>query len=556
MPELASVFEESARANESEYDCLMLLSGGKDSTYALCRLVEMGLSVYAFTLDNGFIADGAKENIRRVADMLGVPVEFATTPAMNAIFHDSLMRFANVCNGCFKTIYTLSMQRARQLGIPIIVTGLSRGQMFETRLTEEMFRDGRLSPEEVDSAVLAARKAYHRIPDEVARSLDVGMFEDDRIFEQVRFIDFYRYCDVGMDEMLSYLKREVPWVRPQDTGRSTNCLINDVGIYVHNRERGFHNYALPYSWDVRLGHKERDAALAELDDEIDVDFVRRTLAELGYDEERLGSTAGQTTLEAFFVAAPEVSEEQIRRRLGERLPPQLIPARLQRVDSIPLTTSGKIDEAALSRQASTTLSRTPYRAPAGPVQEYLAGVWQQELGAERVGADDSFFELGGTSLSAMQVMLRLCREFDIDLPLAAMFSHQTLAAAGRGRRGQDPRRRRRTALSVDGLGLRLEPRAQRRRSSQPKTPARWNRPSSRKVGICEFVRVYSDSRRARSRARRNSMCVTRIEPRYAGRRASRLVASRWISSLSAARRHCLNGPSSSNTEVRTAMLLA
>ena len=78
---------------------------------------------------------------------------------MNAIFRDSLERFANVCHGCFKTIYTLSTTRARELGIPIIVTGLSRGQMFETRLTEEMFREGRCSPEEVDAAVLAARKA-------------------------------------------------------------------------------------------------------------------------------------------------------------------------------------------------------------------------------------------------------------------------------------------------------------------------------------------------------------------------------------------------------------
>ena len=86
----------------------MLLSGGKDSTYALCRLVDMGLRVYAFTLDNGYISEQAKDNIRRVVAALGVEHEFATTPAMNAIFRDSLTRFSNVCNGCFKTIYTLA----------------------------------------------------------------------------------------------------------------------------------------------------------------------------------------------------------------------------------------------------------------------------------------------------------------------------------------------------------------------------------------------------------------------------------------------------------------
>ena len=66
-------------------------------------------------------------------------------------------------------------------------------------------------------------------------------------------------------------------MRPSDTGRSTNCLINDVGIYVHQRERGYHNYALPYSWDVRLGQKTRDEAIEELRDEIDMSRVRRIL---------------------------------------------------------------------------------------------------------------------------------------------------------------------------------------------------------------------------------------------------------------------------------------
>ena len=119
------------------------------------------------TLDNGYISEEAKANIRRVVDALGVEHEFATTPAMNAIFRDSLERFSNVCNGCFKALYTLSVTRARELSIPVIVTGLSRGQLFETRLSEHLFRSGRCGPVEVDAAVLAARKAYHRMDDAV-----------------------------------------------------------------------------------------------------------------------------------------------------------------------------------------------------------------------------------------------------------------------------------------------------------------------------------------------------------------------------------------------------
>ena len=63
--------------------------------------------------------------------------------------------------------------------------------------------------------------------------LDVSMFRDERIFDEIQFIDYFRYTDVELDELYDFLSTRVPWVRPRDTGRSTNCLINEAGIYVH-----------------------------------------------------------------------------------------------------------------------------------------------------------------------------------------------------------------------------------------------------------------------------------------------------------------------------------
>ena len=428
MDDLAGVLRDAARAPATSYDCMMLLSGGKDSTYALCRLVEMGFRVHAFTLDNGFISSQAKDNIRRVVSALGVSHEFATTPAMPAIFRDSLERFSNVCNGCFKTIYTLAIARARELGIPAIVTGLSRGQFFETRLTPDMFRGGRCSPEDIDAAVLDARKAYHRLDDEVSRSLDTSIFRDDRIFDEVRIIDFYRYCDAGLTDILSYLQHAVPWLRPSDTGRSTNCLINDVGIFVHKKERGYHNYALPYSWDVRLGQKTRREAIEELDDEIDLGRVQAILADLGYDE-RQSNGRGGARLAAFYVATHPLPEHELRRHLQDALPPPLVPQLLVRVERLPLTPNGKVDEAALrSTLASRSASNVPDdAAPEGPVEERIAAIWREVLGIHRAGRFRSFFELGGTSLGAMEAALRICTDFDVDLPLQAVFTHSTVA---------------------------------------------------------------------------------------------------------------------------------
>ena len=165
MVELENLFAASRKDGAANYDCISLLNGGKDSTYALCRLVDMGVNVLAFTLDNGYISEEAKANMLRVCATLGVDHVYGSTPAMNEIFVDSLQRHSNVCNGCFKTIYTLSLQVAREKGIPLIVTGLSRGQFFETRLTADLFTELTVSSDQIDAKVLEARKAYHRVED-------------------------------------------------------------------------------------------------------------------------------------------------------------------------------------------------------------------------------------------------------------------------------------------------------------------------------------------------------------------------------------------------------
>ncbi len=163
----------------------------------------MGFEVYALTLDNGFISEQAKDNVRRTCASLGVRHEFATTESMNEIFRDSLERHSNVCHGCYKTIYTLATTRAVELGIPVIVTGLSRGQLFETRLIPAQFAgagtgtaDGSgVDVAAIDRAVIEARKVYHRVDDGPNRLLDTSVFDDDAVFDRIRYVDFYRYVD-------------------------------------------------------------------------------------------------------------------------------------------------------------------------------------------------------------------------------------------------------------------------------------------------------------------------------------------------------------------------
>ena len=427
MDDLQAIFDAGRADRNRDYDCLALLSGGKDSTYMLCRLVDMGLSVLAFTLDNGYISDGAKANIGRVVKTLGVDHVFGSTPAMNAIFVDSLRRHANVCQGCFKTIYTLSVNLARERDIPFIVTGLSRGQFFETRLTEEVFTTPGFDGRDIDESTMLARKAYHRVDDAANRLLDVEVFKDDDVFEKVRFIDFYRYCAADLQAMLDYLDRRVAWVRPADTGRSTNCLINDVGIFMHQRQRGYHNYALPYSWDVRMGHKTREAALAELDDEIDVANVERILQEIGYDIDVV-ARPGEKRLAAYFTAQGKVATEDLRAWVKSELPDFMLPSHFVQLERIPLSSNGKVDRDRLPPpDAGRPSLEAAFEAPRTPVERQLAEIWCNVLRVDQIGIRDNFFELGGDSIMAIQIVAR-ARRFGLHVLPSQLVDKPTIAA--------------------------------------------------------------------------------------------------------------------------------
>src|SRR5271166_2294635 len=118
----------------------------------------------------------------------------------------------------------------------------------------------------------------------------------------------------------------------------------------------------------------------------------------------------------------------VRGALAERLPAYMVPAAVVVMAALPMTPNGKLDTRALPAPEYRDVDR--YRAPASLTEEILAGIYAQVLGLERVGVDDSFFDLGGDSILSMQVVARAraaglrCRPRDI-------FVEQTVAGVAR-----------------------------------------------------------------------------------------------------------------------------
>ncbi|MBA0046081.1 non-ribosomal peptide synthetase [Mycobacteroides sp. LB1] len=114
----------------------------------------------------------------------------------------------------------------------------------------------------------------------------------------------------------------------------------------------------------------------------------------------------------------------VRAALVERLPAYMVPAAVVLLDALPLTVNGKLDTRALP--APEYQDADHYRAPADAIEEILAGIYAQVLGVEQIGVDDSFFDLGGDSISSMQVVAR-ARAAGLLLRPRDIFVEQTVA---------------------------------------------------------------------------------------------------------------------------------
>jgi acyl-CoA synthetase (AMP-forming)/AMP-acid ligase II/acyl carrier protein len=139
--------------------------------------------------------------------------------------------------------------------------------------------------------------------------------------------------------------------------------------------------------------------------------------------------------EAVLIACVVLSEDarptgpDLRGFLRTKLPESMIPASFAVFDSLPLTSNGKLDRASLTAAAAKGARPLPEgSSPTSedPLHAALARIWMQALGIPSVGSADDFFALGGDSLRAARVMARVRDDFQVELPLRAIFESRTI----------------------------------------------------------------------------------------------------------------------------------
>jgi amino acid adenylation domain-containing protein len=136
---------------------------------------------------------------------------------------------------------------------------------------------------------------------------------------------------------------------------------------------------------------------------------------------------GEKRLVAYVAGDETAGADVLRAHLSERLPEYMVPAAYVRLETLPLNPNGKVDRKALPAPEGDAFPARGYEAPSGKVEEAVAAIWAELLGAERVGRRDHFFEVGGHSLLAVRVVSRVRQVLGVETSPRDVFERPVLA---------------------------------------------------------------------------------------------------------------------------------
>ncbi|HEX2926638.1 MAG TPA: amino acid adenylation domain-containing protein [Ruminiclostridium sp.] len=427
LNDLDNILGKNREKRKSKYDCLVVYNGGRGTAYAIYRLIEMGYSVLTLTYDNGYFSKAELNNIKEITRKMGVDNIILTHSNSDKILLESCKIAGTVCRGCFHTSGSLAAEYAFRNNIDFVIGAtLSRGQIIENKLSL-FFRKDIFDVKEIEQELKKIQKTTPLIDKQIFELIDIGAVNDGTVYETVKFLDFYRYCDITNEEMLEYLNNKDEYWKSRKNYAiySTNCPIKQIGDYCHIKEKGFHYYGSATSWERRLGHISLEDLKEDIKLRISENAFSNFARKIGYKPES-DEKIEMKFLCAYIVADDEVEVSDLKHFIAKDLPDYMIPSHIIEVDNIPLTSNGKIDKKALPEPDVMSV-KTDYVAPANEVEDSLAKVWKKILGVDKVGRHDNFFDLGGNSILLIQMHSQVDKLYPGKITLTELFAYTTIS---------------------------------------------------------------------------------------------------------------------------------
>jgi len=275
---------------KQKYDCLVMLSGGKDSTSSLYYMVKRyKLNVLAFTFDHGFETEEAMRNIHRAVEILGVDFMFFKSDFMKDMFSKILKTGSKavICHPCSIWYMDLAFDVAARYKIPMIVAGWTKGQSTKQEVMSKCgcnvhspeFRQMAEATTEFLNTQLDDMPKYKNFP----KSMEEVLKRAKKKFKTI-VVSPHWFLPYGPETYVEVIKKELDWKRPQFSypKGSTNCSLNFISVYNSVKHFGYAHYHVEASKLIRDLVVSREEAMEELEMDFDKDVLNEIAKDLDY----------------------------------------------------------------------------------------------------------------------------------------------------------------------------------------------------------------------------------------------------------------------------------
>ncbi|MBN3035457.1 MAG: hypothetical protein JW861_07700 [Bacteroidales bacterium] len=270
-----------AKKLKRPYDCLVPLSGGKDSTYALYLCTKVyKMKTLAVSLDNGFLSGIAKQNIRNALESCNADHMFYTINRENSsrLFKVFTLKTGDFCSGCMRAINYAIELATKSFRIPLVIKGSGRRVQYVSQIKEvtslntaSYFANVIKGTAAEDDFKHFARYRFSLEFQKIAGGVnDIFGLPRTRLMRFIpQHIGLYDYIYLPFNEIIGILKKEMGWSDGAGSAEHLDCELHDIPFYKDTlRIQNITRHTFHSSGLIRQGLLSREGALLKEEQEI------------------------------------------------------------------------------------------------------------------------------------------------------------------------------------------------------------------------------------------------------------------------------------------------
>lgn len=263
---------------KGKYDCMVMCSGGKDSTSALYYMKKRyKLEPLAFTFDHGFEPDDALNNVKNAVEILNIDFILYKSSFIQDMFREIIKCGSHtvLCHPCSIWYMDTAFDLAKRFNIPIIVAGWTKGQSKNESNGNDRDLEFVRMAKDTEVFLKSVKNIYSKYKD-FPLSMEEVIKKHRKA--KIKVISPHWFLPYKPDEYVQLIQRELKW-KPSSQSYpdgSTNCTLNYLSVYYSLKNYGYTHYHVEASKLIREGVILREEALEQLR----INFNSKTLQEV------------------------------------------------------------------------------------------------------------------------------------------------------------------------------------------------------------------------------------------------------------------------------------